>query len=182
MFQNILRFLDILAIILSVLAGYALWIEGSNTLSILLIILSPILLLFAKYQGNRVFLFIAYVTTTIYFTAILYNGLTNSQTSFFQSGFGVLLFGIFAILISLVVAVIGFGTNTLTILWLSLQGTVLYETLRQFPTNQFFEHFWSEQIIVNVVRGDYPILLMAMWIGLFLDKYQRELEREYLSR
>ena len=182
MFQNILRFLDIVAIILSVLAGYALWIEGSNILNILLIVLSPILLLLAKYHGNRILLFIAYVTTTIYFTAIIYNGLSNSPIGFFQSNWGVLLFGIFAIIISLVAAVIGFGTNTLTILWLSLQGIVLYETLRQFPMNQFFEHFWSAPIIEAVIRGDFPILLMAIWIGLFLDKYQRELQREYLSR
>ena len=48
--------------------------------------------------------------------------------------------------------------------------------------NQFFEHFWSTPIIEAVIRGDFPILLMAIWIGLFLDKYQRELQREYLSR
>lgn len=182
MFQNILRLLDILAIILSCIAGYALWIEGSNTLSILLIVLSPTLLLIAKYQGNRILLFIAYVTTTIYFTAIIYNGLSNSQIDFFQSSFHVLLLGIIAILVSFFVAVIGFGTNTLTILWLSLQGTVLYETLSQFPKNQFLAHFWSAPIIDAVVRDDYPILLMVIWIGLFLDKYQRELQREYLSR
>ena len=151
-------------------------------MSILLIVLSPILLLLAKYHGNRILLFIAYVTTTIYFTAIIYNGLTYSSTDFFQSNFGVLLFGIIAILISFVAAVIGFGTNTLTILWLSLQGTVLYETLRQFPMSQFFKHFWSSPIIHTVIRDDYPILLMVIWIGFFLDKYQRELEREYLSR
>lgn len=182
MFQNILRFLDIVAIILSVLAGYALWREESSTISILLIILSPILLLLAKYHGNRILLFIAYVTTTIYFTAIIYNGLSNSPIEFFQSSLGVLLFGIFAIIISLVVAVIGFGTNTLTILWLTLQGIVCYETLSQFPMNQFFTHFWSTPIIHAVIRDDFPILLMAIWIGLFLDKYQRELQREYLSR
>ncbi len=182
MFQNILRFLDILAIILSVLAGYALWIGGNTIVSTLLIVLSPILLLTAKYQGNRILLFIAYVTTTIYFTAIVYNGLSNSPTDFFQSHFSVLLLGLVAIVISFVAAIIGFGTNTLTILWLSLQGIVLYETLTQFPTNQFFQHFWSAPIIDAVIRDDYPILLMVIWIGLFLDKYQRELQREYLSR
>jgi hypothetical protein len=182
MFQNILRFLDLLAIILSVLAGYSLWINGSNTLSILLIVLSPILLLIAKYQGNRILLFVAYVTTTIYFTAIIYNGLSNSPTDFFQSNFSVLLFSIAAILVSFIVAIVGFGTNTLTILWLSIQGIVLYETLSQFPMNQFFEHFWTAPIIDAVMRDDYPILLMVIWIGLFLDKYQRELQREYLSR
>src|SRR6476620_7070484 len=102
MFQNILRFLDILAIILSVIAGFSLWTESSNTLSILLIVLSPILLLLAKYQGNRILLFIAYVTTTIYFTAIIYNGLSNSPTDFFQSSFSVLLLGIIAIVVSFV--------------------------------------------------------------------------------
>ena len=88
----------------------------------------------------------------------------------------------FAIVISFVAAIIGFGTNTLTILWLSLQGIVLYETLIQFPTNQFFQHFWSAPIIDAAIRDDFPILLMVIWIGLFLDKYQRELQREYLSR
>lgn len=181
MFQNILRFLDILAIILSVIAGYALWIEGSNTLNILLIVLSPVLLLIAKYQGNRILLFIAYVTTSIYFTAIIYNGLSNSRIDFFQANFHVLLLSSIAIFISVVAAVIGFGTNTLTILWLSLQGIVLYETFSQFPTNQFFEHFWSAHIIDTAIRDDYPVLLMVIWIGLFLDKYQRELQRDYLS-
>lgn len=181
MFQTILRFLDILAIILAISAGYALWMNGSSVLSILLIVLSPILLLLAKYQGNRILLFIAYVTTTIYFTAIVYNGLSNSPIDFFQADFTVLLFGLIAIVVSSVAAVIGFGTNTLTILWLSLQSIIFYETCTQFPINQFFEHFWSASIIDAVIGDDYPILLMAIWIGLFLDKYHRELQKEYLS-
>ncbi|RID89551.1 hypothetical protein D1953_00075 [Peribacillus asahii] len=182
MIQNILRFLDFLAIILSGIASYALWTSGSNIVSMLLIVLSPILLLLAKYQGNRLLLFAAYVTTTVYFTAIIYNGLSNSPIDFFQADFRILLFGLIAVALSLIAAVIGFGTNTLTILWLSLQGIVLYETFSQFPANRFLEHFWSAPIIDAVVRDDYPILLMVIWIGLFLDKYQKELQREYWFR
>lgn len=182
MFQNILRFLDVLAIILSAIAGYALWKSDGTVLPIILIILSPILLLLAKFQGNRILLFIAYITTTIYFTAIIYNGLSNSPTDFFHSHLHVLLLGIIAIVISIVAAVIGFGTNTLTILWLALQGIIMYETFSQFPANLFLTHFWTISTVHAAIREDFPILLMVIWIGLFLDKYQRELEREYLSR
>ena len=182
MFQNILRFLDVLAILLSAIAGYALWTNGNNLLPIFLIVLSPILLLIAKFQGNRILLFITYITTTIYFTAIIYNGLSTSPTDFFHSHLSVLLLGIVAIIVSLIAAMIGFGTNTLTILWLALQGIVMYETFSQFPANQFLIHFWSTPTIHAAIREDFPILLMVIWIGLFLDKYQRELQREYLSR
>ncbi|MDM5210301.1 hypothetical protein QUF94_02295 [Peribacillus sp. NJ4] len=180
MFKSILRILDLLTILFSAVAGYSLWTGGSNLLSILLIILSPLLLLLAKYHGNRYLLFAAYITTTVYFTAIIYNGLSNSGIDFFQSDFNVLLIGAAAVLLSIIAAVIGFGTNTLTILWLSLHALVTFETIRM--SSGFLSHFWSDPVVETAVRNDYPFLLMVVWIGLFLDKYQSELTRDYLSR
>ncbi|MEJ9228543.1 hypothetical protein LAV79_03320 [Peribacillus butanolivorans] len=180
MFKSILRILDLLTILFSAVAGYSLWTGGSNLMSVLLIILSPLLLLLAKYHGNRYILFAAYITTTIYFTAIIYNGLSNSSIDFFQSSFHVLLLGAAAVLLSIIAAVIGFGTNTLTILWLSLHALVTFETIRM--SSGFLSHFWSNPVVETAVRNDYPFLLMVVWIGLFLDKYQSELTRDYLSR
>ncbi|WP_110928520.1 hypothetical protein [Bacillus massiliglaciei] len=182
MFQNILRTLDIFIIILSVMAAVSLWMGGSSVISILLIVLSPALLLFAKYKRNRLLLFAAYSTTTVYFTAILYNGLTDSSVDFFQSEARVLLYGLAAILVSIIAAVVGFGTNTLTILWLSFYILVIFETVTHYPLSSFLDHFWSRSVIEDAVRKDYPFLLMVIWIGLFLDKYQRELTRDYLTR
>ncbi|MFE4809716.1 hypothetical protein ACFQ9Y_00900 [Peribacillus simplex] len=180
MFKSILRILDLLTILFSAVAGYSLWTGGSNLISVLLIILSPILLLLAKYHGNRYLLFAAYITTTVYFTAIIYNGLSNSGTDFFQSNFHVLLIGAAAALLSVIAAVIGFGTNTLTILWLSLHALVTFETIRM--SSGSLSDFWSDPVVQTAVRNDYPFLLMVVWIGLFLDKYQSELTRDYLSR
>lgn len=180
MFKSILRILDLLTILFSAVAGYSLWTGGSNLISVLLIILSPLLLLLAKYHGNRYLLFAAYITTTVYFTAIIYNGLSNSSIDFFQSSFHVLLIGAVAVLLSIIAAVIGFGTNTLTILWLSLHGLVTFETIRM--SSGFLSHFWSDPVVQTAIRNDYPFLLMVVWIGLFLDKYQSELTRDYLSR
>jgi hypothetical protein len=182
MFKSILRILDILTILFSAVAGYSLWTGGSNLLSVLLIILSPLLLLLAKSHGNRYLLFSTYITTTIYFTAIIYNGLSNSSLDFFQSSLHVLMIGIAAVLLSIIAAVIGFGTNTLTILWLSLHALVTFETIRLYNASDFLAHFWSTPVVEAAIRKDYPFLLMAIWIGLFLDKYQRELTRDYLSR
>ncbi|MDW7615302.1 hypothetical protein ABES08_04065 [Peribacillus simplex] len=180
MFKSILRILDLLTILFSAFAGYSLWTGGSNLISVLLIILSPLLLLLAKYHGNRYLLFAAYITTTVYFTAIIYNGLSNSGIDFFQSNFHVLLIGAAAVLLSIIAAVIGFGTNTLTILWLSLHALVTFETIRM--SSGFLSHFWSDPVLETAIRNDYPFLLMVVWIGLFLDKYQSELTRDYLSR
>ncbi|MGE7183783.1 hypothetical protein ACQKKK_07175 [Peribacillus sp. NPDC006672] len=180
MFKSILRILDLLTILFSAVAGYSLWTGGSNLISVLLIILSPLLLLLAKYHGNRYLLFAAYITTTVYFTAIIYNGLSNSGIDFFQSNFHVLLIGAAAVLLSIIAAVIGFGTNTLTILWLSLHALVTFETIRM--SSGFLSHFWSDPVVETAIRNDYPFLLMVVWIGLFLDKYQSELTRDYLSR
>ncbi|MFP3508723.1 hypothetical protein SB775_03460 [Peribacillus sp. SIMBA_075] len=180
MFKSILRILDLLTILFSAFAGYSLWTGGSNLISVLLIILSPPLLLLAKYHGNRYLLFAAYITTTVYFTAIIYNGLSNSGIDFFQSSFHVLLIGAAAVLLSIIAAVIGFGTNTLTILWLSLHALVTFETIRM--SSGFLSHFWSDPVLETAIRNDYPFLLMVVWIGLFLDKYQSELTRDYLSR
>ncbi len=58
MFKSILRILDLLTILFSAVAGYSLWAGGSNFISVLLIILSPLLLLLAKYHGNRYLLFV----------------------------------------------------------------------------------------------------------------------------
>lgn len=180
MFKSILRILDLLTILFSAVAGYSLWTGGSNFISVLLIILSPLLLLLAKYHGNRYLLFAAYITTTVYFTAIIYNGLSNSGIDFFQSSFNVLLIGAAAALLSVIAAVIGFRTNTLTILWLSLHALVTFETIRM--SSGFLSGFWSDPVVETAIRNDYPFLLMVVWIGLFLDKYQSELTRDYLSR
>lgn len=182
MLANLLRLLDILVIFLALIAGYSLWVDESSLLSIILIVLSPALLLFSKYKRNRILLFIAYVTTTVYFTSIIYNGLSANSTEFFREDFSILSLGIFAIVISAVAAVVGFGTNTLTILWFTLQCIVLFETMMHYPMQQFSQYFWSNPVMNDVIQNDYPILLMVVWIGLFLDKYQRELIRDYLSR
>ncbi|MFJ7639406.1 hypothetical protein ACQKIC_13260 [Peribacillus sp. NPDC046944] len=182
MFKPILRILDILTILFSAVAGYSLWANGSNLISVLLIILSPLLLLLAKYHGNRYLLFTAYITTTIYFTAIIYNGLSDSSIDFFQSGISVLLLGLAAFLLSIIAAVIGFGTNTLTILWLALHALVSFETVTMNSASGFLSHFWTTPVVEAAIRNDFPFLLMIIWIGLFLDKYQRELTRDYLSR
>lgn len=182
MFKSILRILDFLTILFALVAGFSLWMDGNSLISPLLIILSPVLLLLAKYHGNRYLLFAAYVTTTVYFTAIIYNGLSNSALDFFQSGLSVLAIASAAVLLSIIAAVVGFGTNTLTILWLALHALVTFETIALNSASGFLAHFWSTQVVETVIRSDYPFLLAVIWIGLFLDKYQRELTREYLSR
>lgn len=182
MFQNILRSIDILTIILSVTAIYSMVFMETDLINSLLIILSPLLLLIAKYKGSRTLLFLAYLCTTIFFTSIIYNALSTGSTDYFHSGASSFFIALIAITVSLSAAIIGFGTNTLTILWISLHILVLRQTLILYSASAFFEHFWSEKALDTVIRHDYPFILMIIWLGLFLDKYQRELSREYISR
>jgi len=154
----------------------------TDVINSMLIILSPLLLLIAKYKGSRTLLFLAYLCSTIFFTSIIYNALSSDSTDYFHSGASSFLIGLVAIAVSLSAAIIGFGTNTLTILWITLHALVLRQTLLLYPVSTFFEHFWSEKAVDTVISHDYPFVLMIVWLGLFLDKYQRELTREYISR
>ncbi len=143
MFKSILRILDLLTILFSAVAGYSLWTGGSNFISVLLIILSPLLLLLAKYHGNRYLLFAAYITTTVYFTAIIYNGLSNSGTDFFQSSFNVLLIGAAAALLSVIAG--GhwvwdqYSYDSLVICF-----TPLSHSRQSRMSSGFLSSFWSE--------------------------------------
>jgi hypothetical protein len=183
MVQTILRILDGVTVVLAIIAVYSL--STSTHMSIInssLLLLSPLLLLIAKFKGNRLLLFLAYVSSTIFFTSILYNGIFLNREAFFYSGLTAVPISLVAVLFSILAAYIGFGTNTLTIVWLTLHALVAFETLQGSPASTFFEHFWSPIYVESVIRDDYPILLMMIWLGLFLDKYQRALTRDYISQ
>ncbi|MFJ5623383.1 hypothetical protein ACIQD3_11710 [Peribacillus loiseleuriae] len=183
MFHKFIRLLDIIALFFSIIAVYAIFNSVSmNIVNILFIVISPTLLLLSKFKGNRTLLFFAYVCSSIFFLSILYNGFFTTQYDFFHSGLLAIGISLLAILFSTIAAFIGFGTSTLTIVWLTLHGLVAYEAFQLGDSSGFLDSFWSPKTIETAISKDYAFLLMFVWIGLFLDKYQRAIVREYISR
>ncbi|MBA9026819.1 hypothetical protein [Peribacillus huizhouensis] len=182
MFHKFIRLLDIIALFFSIIAVYAIFNSGSmNIVNILFIVISPTLLLLSKFKGSRTLLFFAYVCSSIFFLSVLYNGFFR-QDDFFHSGLLAVGISLLAIVFSIFAAVIGFGTSTLTIVWLTLHGLVVYEALQLAGLGGFLDTFWSQKAIETAISNDYAFLLMFVWIGLFLDKYEKAIVREYISR
>ena len=182
MLQNLLRTIDIITILLAAAAAYSMIVLETALVNSLLIAAAPVLLLIAKYKGSKLLLFFAYMCTTLYFTAVLYDTFSEGAERYFTSGWPAVLLAAAALIISIAAAIIGFGTNTLTILWFMLHLLVIRQTLVLYVPSSFFSHFWARETADMAITRGYPVLLMAVWLGLFLDKYQRELRRERLIR
>lgn len=182
LYLSIIRKIDLFNILFALFGAMALWIYEGAWLELSVMLTSTLLLLISKYKYNRPIIFFAYFFSTLFF-AILF-AKTSEEFSVKFSLIPSSIYGLIGItiLIGLVAAAARFGTSTLSLVWLTLHLLVFFATLQMSQYTSFFKAFWSSNAQMIAVQEYYPFIVMGMLIGVFLEKFQMELMRDYKNR
>ena len=85
-----------------------------------------------------------------------------------------------AALISIITIVIRSNTSTLTLFWFALHILIIVYGFMEGTT--FWSSVWSPETVQSVFKTFYSVLIAFFLIGVFLDRFQTELKREYRDR
>ena len=141
-----------------------------------LLLAAGVLLIISKRNGTPFIFF------TTYLVHLFLIGLfISEQLSFGWLSTGpYLLLAITAALISLIAVMIRSNTSTLTLFWLALHILIIIYGF--ISGDAFFSSVWSPLSVHAVFKSFYAVLIAFFLIGVFLDRFQTELKREYRDR
>ena len=178
MFNTIVHKADLLNIGFSIIAVIALIVNEGNFLLSAILLAATGALLFSKRIPSRVSIFITYTATTM-FLAILF--LTHGGKHFMENvsilGSTAIIF-LLSLLIGGLAALSRFSTNSVSVLWFTLHTLILIASFQTMGDDSFLTALWGAGAQKQVINSLYPILIAAVLIAVFLDKYRFEIKRE----
>lgn len=178
MYSFLIQKMDMFNVFLALLATIALICNEQAYLQALLIIGSAVTLIATKYKFNRAIIFLTYACSIFYF-GLFFTKITDIvplQSIMLPSNVGYIL--ILAITIGTIASYANFGSNTLSVVWLTLHLFILISTFQLSNQTSFFAAYWSEISQLYTIQTYYPFLLAGLLIGIYLEKYQVEIKRE----
>ncbi|WP_108671570.1 hypothetical protein [Peribacillus acanthi] len=179
MFMKIIRQIDGLNTMLAVLGAIAILFIDFNIVEGILLVIASLLLLLSKYRPLRSVIFFSYVSSIAFLGNLFLRTTeeTNNSTIWLPSSITTVI--IFAIVIAAIASLSRFGTTTLSFIWLALHLLIFISSLQM---GHFIQSFWSFNSQFLAIHQYYPFLIMSMLIGVFLEKFQLEMIREYRNR
>lgn len=182
MYSTIIQKIDILNIVFAILATATLIMNEFAFLEALLIIASTVTLFITKHRYNKVFIFLTY-TCSVFFFGLLFSRaadsfLLNSMT--IPTNIAIVL--LVAVIIGGISAFANFGSNTLSVVWLTLHLLMFVASVQMSTHISFISALWSNNAQLYTIREYYPFLIAGMLIGVFLEKYQVEMKKDHRNR
>ena len=181
MFNSIIQKLDIANLVLAIGAGYCLLVNEKAYLQGLTMLLAIGMLLVAKYRYTRIHIFLTYFFSLVFF-GLLFQQISEkpifANIEMPLDNAGIILA---ALLLGAVAAYGKLGSHTLSILWFALHAVMIFVSFRLAGAS-FFDLYWSLPAQKETISGFYPILLAAMLIGVFFEKYQYEIRHDKMLR
>ncbi|WP_163099074.1 hypothetical protein [Peribacillus alkalitolerans] len=179
MFMNIIRQIDGLNIILAVLGAIALIFVDMNILEGILLVISSLLLFLSKYRPQRSVIFFSYLSSILFLGNLFLKTTEETSRSSIWLPSNITTLALFTAIIAAIAALSRFGTTTLSIVWLTTHILIFISSLQ---IGSFIDSFWSYNSLFLAIHRYYPFLIMSMLIGVFLEKFQLEMIREYRNR
>jgi hypothetical protein len=179
MFINIIRQIDGLNTLLAVLGAMALIFVDLNILEAILLVVTSLLLLLSKYRPHRSVIFFSYLSSIVFLGNLFLKTTEDAGKSTIWLPSSIFTLVIFAIVIAAIASLSRFGTTTLSIVWLTMHLLIFVSSLQ---LGNFIQSFWSFNSQLLAIHQYYPFLIMSMLIGVFLEKFQLEMIREYRNR
>ena len=142
----------------------------------ILLLAAGILLIISKLYGTPLIFFLTY-SIHIFLIGILVFELLSIEWLSINL---YLFLALIAILISLITIIIRSNTSTLTLFWLALHSLILIYGF--IGEGSFWSTVWSPESIQTIFQTLYSVLIAFFLIGIFLDRFQTELKREYRDR
>ena len=141
-----------------------------------LLIAAGVLLIFSKLYGTPSIFFTTYLVHLYLIGLLIFELLSIEWLSISPY----LLLAFIAALISIITVIIRSNTSTLTLFWFALHILIIVYGFVEGGT--FWSSVWSPESVQAVFKTFYSILIAFFLIGVFLDRFQTELKREYRDR
>ncbi|WP_026694511.1 hypothetical protein [Peribacillus kribbensis] len=180
MFLKLLRILDSVNIFFGLLTAVLLIAFHSIWIDSIAIILSAALLWKTKYDNRRTLLFLAYFISSWYLASLLTSPLLLETIHVRSLPYQPLCVLGIALLIGLIAAAFLFGTSTLTFIWLVLYLLAAAEALLSSP-GSFLSNYWTGAQMSDTIHQFYPVLIAVIFIGIYLEKFQKAMVLDYLA-
>ena len=181
MFNSIVQKLDIINLVLALIAGYCLLANEQAYLQGLAMLLAIGMLLLAKYRYTRIHIFFTYFFSLFFFGLLFQQVAEKPIFANFELPLNSAVILLAAVLLSAIAAYGKFGSQTLSLLWFTLHAVMIFVSFR-LSGPSFFDMYWSIPAQKEAISGFYPILLAAMLIGVFFEKYQSEIRHDKMLR
>lgn len=148
---------------------------GAPFIGVLLLI-AGVLLILSKHNGTPFIFFMTYAFHLYLIGLFIFELLSIHWLSISPYLFMAFL----AVFISLIALIIRSNTSTLTLFWFVLHILILAYGF--FSGGTFWSSVWSPESIHAVFKTFYSVLIAFFLVGIFLDRFQTELKREYQDR
>jgi hypothetical protein len=141
-----------------------------------LLLAAGVLLIISKLYGTPFIFFMTYLVHLYLIGLLIYELLSINSLSINPY----LLMAFIATPVSLIAVIIRSNTSTLTLFWLALHILILVYGFTGEGT--FWTSVWSPESVQSIFKTFYSVLIAFFLIGVFLDRFQTEIKREYQDR
>lgn len=176
MFNYIMKRIDYVNMTGFLAGSFILIIIQADFLLGILLLAAGILLLLSKMNGSMPMYILTY---TIHFFLIGLFIYTLFRNNDFTLGEYALL-GAIALAVAIMAVIVRTSTGTLTLFWLALHSLIIIQAF--ISPGSFMANFWSIHSVQQVFHSFYPVLIAFFLIGVFFDRFQTELKREYRNK
>ncbi|WP_409290306.1 hypothetical protein [Peribacillus sp. SCS-37] len=180
MYLQGIRILDLINIAFSLFTAIILFTIQSIWLDGIMLIAAAILLWQTKYSHRKPLLFAAAFISTWYFASLLTRPLLVDTIHISQFDMHPLWIPVIAAGAGLAASQFRIGTSTLTLLWLALYLLAAVETLVH-NKEYLLARYWTPSMLADTINQYIPVLIAALCIGIFLEKFQKALIIDYMS-
>jgi hypothetical protein len=168
-----LNYVNMIGFIFGSLMMFFIW--DAPLMGVLLLV-AGVLLIISKLNGRPLIYFMTYLVHLYLIGLLIFELLSIEWLSISPYLFVICL----AAMISLIAVIIRSNTSTLTLFWLALHILILAYGFVGGGT--YWATVWSPESVQAVFKTFYSILIAFFLIGVFLDRFQNELKREYRDR
>ena len=176
MFNDIMKRIDYANMIGFLAGGLILLLVRAEYLIGFLVLAAGVLLIWSKVNRATIIYLVTYFIHLFFAGIIIYGHFINNEQTWSNYAF----IGIAALAIAVMAFLVRTNTGTLSLFWLSLHILLIIQAF--ITPGSFMSDYWSINSIQQVFHSFYPLLIAVFLIGLFLDRFQTEIKREYSNK
>ncbi|WP_462405832.1 hypothetical protein [Gracilibacillus sp. Marseille-QA3620] len=176
MFNYIMKRIDYVNMAGFLVGGFILLIMRADYLLGILLLIAGILLLLSKMNGSMPLYILTYFVHFFLIGLFIYSLFMNNAYTLGEYA----LIGAAALAVAVMALIVRTSTGTLTLFWLALHSLIIIQAF--ISPGSFMTELWSTQSVQQVFHTFYPLLIAFFLIGVFFDRFQTELKREYRNK
>ena len=176
MFNYIMKRIDYVNLIGFIAGSLILLFLRAEYLIGILLLAAGALLIASKMNGTLMMHLLTYFVHLFLIGIILYGLVVPAEQLWSDYG----LIAMIALAIAVMAVLVRTSTGALSLFWLSLHILIIIQAF--IGQGLFLSIYWSIPSIQQAFYSFYPLLIASFLIGVFFDRFQTELKREYTNK